>query len=166
MGAIDGVKPKHRLNQWARERLAQTMACIEAFNTLPTDADQYLCDNELLFIRRVLEAALTEASRQTNVINSGQGPITWAIWLAQDRHAVRRGAWEVNTIQSQLSLSFMGMRTFLEHAFSHRGMHFMSTTLDERRRDAHNLSDLLVACGISPLHPEIMAQFAPKLVSS
>ena len=158
MGTVDGV----HLSMWAQERYLKTMECVAAFNTLPMDTDQYLHEHEVHFVRRALETVLARASKQSYAFTSDQGSVAWAIWLSQDRHAVRRGAWEVHSLQLQVSLCFMGMCAFLEHQVS-KSQH---TTVDARCRDAQNLSELLVACDISPLHPEIVAQFAPKLVAS
>ena len=163
--SLDNINQRGvQLRQWARKMHSQTMTCVAAFHQLPTCSDQYLFDFEVRSVHDALMAALTEASKAL-CIHTGD-PVLWAIWLVQDAHAIRRGCWKVHSLQSQLSLSFLGMFVFLEFkksTSSMKGIQLVRPPVGERRRDAQRLSEWLVAGGSPPLHPDIVEQFAPAL---
>ena len=173
---------------WANERFRQTMLLIFEFRT-NWGTGNILSNDDVEFVRICLDVALSQAVQQGHTASDyDMSPTVWACWLVQHCLATRSGGWQVESMQQQLRWSFAGMYVFLEamHARGDRqiirdpltkqvlhryklpfkAMHVppKPTHIFKWRRGARQLSDWMVAGGLTPLDPGIIEQRAPTIV--
>ena len=174
--------------KWARERLRQTMLLIREFRV--NWGPGALTDDDMSYVRMCLDSALDQAIKLGHTGNIyDMSPTVWCCWLVQHVFASRSGCWEVESVQQQLRWCISGMYVFLEaiHARGDRitlrdqetrevihkyRLPFKAMNIPPKREDlfrwkrgAKQLSEWMVATGLPPLHPGIIAQTAPIIVA-
>ena len=174
-------------NRWSNERFRQTMMLVLEFRLHHT----LLSQDDVEFIRVAVDVALAEAEKAAHVGDIyDMNPTTWGCWLVQNAYATRTGGWVVTSMQEQINLSFAGLYTFLQHQHALGLDRNLRDPLTNRviqryklpvkkmnvppRRDelfkwkkgARRLSDWMVAGGLPPLHPGIVAQEIPTIVTA
>ena len=191
---IDGSYAATRLGQtmtsrWANERFRQVMLLIRQFRTeWPNQTLLTADDTEL--IRSAIDVALTTAGHAAHTGDIYDlNPTTWAIWMVQYVHAVRRGSWTVESAQAQHTLAFETLYEWLS-AQHERGEQFYiyepgtkiilhryklpfkkmtvppkSNELFKWRKGAKRLSDWLVQGGFAPIAEGIGSLQPPTLVA-
>ena len=173
-------------NRWFGERFRQTMMLVLEFRLHHT----LLSRDDVEFIRVAVDMALAEAGKAAHVGDIyDMNPTIWAGWLVQHAYATRTGGWAVTSMQEQINLSFAGLYTFLQHQHAlglDRNLRDPLTNRVIRRyklpvkkmnvpprpgelfkwkKGARRLSDWMVAGGLPPLHPGIVAQAPPTPVT-
>ena len=125
---IDGTYAATRLggtmtSRWANERFRQVMLLIRQFRMeWPGQALLTADDTEL--IRTAIDVALSSAAHEAHngdIYDLNQ--TTWAIWMVQYVHAMRRGSWTAESAQAQHTLSFETLYAWLR-AQHERGEQF------------------------------------------
>lgn len=189
---VDGELAATRLgqavtNRWSSERFRQSMMLVLEFRLHHT----LLSQDDVEFVRVAVDVALAEAEKAAHVGDIyDMNPTTWACWLVQHAYATRTGGWVVTSMPEQINLSFAGLYTFLQHQHAlglDRNLRDPLTNRVIRRyklpvkkmnvppkreelfkwkKGARRLSDWMVAGGLPPLHPGIVAQEIPTIVTA
>ena len=191
---IDGSYAATRLGEtmtsrWANERFRQVMLLIRQFRTeWPNQTLLTADDTEL--IRSAIDVALTTASYAAHTGDIYDlNPTTWAIWIVQYVHTVRRGSWTAESAQAQHTLAFETLYEWLR-AQHERGeqfyiyelgtkiilhrykLPFKKMTVPPKQNElfkwikgAKRLSDWLVQGGFAPIDQGIGSLQAPTLVA-
>ena len=189
---VDGALADTRLGKqvtarWSNERFRQTMMLVLEFRL----HHDILSPDDVEFIRVAVDVALAEAEKASHVGDIyDMNPTTWACWLVQHAYATRTGGWAVTSMQEQIDLSFAGLYTFLQHQHALGLDRHLRDPLTSRvirryklpvkkmnvppkrgelfkwKRGAQRLSDWMVAGGLPPLHPGIIAQEPPTIVTA
>jgi hypothetical protein len=120
---VDGTYAATRLGQtitsrWANERFRQVMLLIRQFRMeWPNQALLTADDTE--FIRTAVDVALSTAAHEAHTGDIYDlNATTWAIWMVQHVHAVRKGSWTAESQQAQHMLTFETLYNWLaaQHA--------------------------------------------------
>ena len=175
-------------DRWANERFRQVMLLIRQFRIEWPDKS-LLTSDDTEFIRSAVDIALSTAGHEAHTgdiydLNS----TTWAIWMVQHVHAVRKGSWTAESEQIQYSLTFENLFDWLETQHS-RGEQFnvkeagtnilvhryklpfkamnvppKQNELFKWKKGARRLSDWMVQGGFAPIDPAIQSLKPPTLV--
>ena len=148
----------------AREWYAKARLSVSKFHELPRWSDLSLSEGDVEFVCAALHVASAEASN----IDADM----CVIWLVQQTRVNHMGDWVVPSLASLVNLSFRGMQAFLQYQSGgitntpHSQQHFRSSEEEasRRRMGAQWLSECMVAGGLPPLHPKIIAQLPPQEV--
>ena len=150
----------------AREWYAKALLLVTKFHELPRWSDLSLSEDDVEFACTALHIASAEASN----IDADM----CVIWLVQQTRVNHIGNWVVPSLASLVNLSYRGMQAFLQYQSGgitntpdkHSQQHFRSSEAEvsRRRMGAQWLSECMVAGGLPPLHPKIIAQLPPQEV--
>ena len=125
---IDGSYAATRLSQamtsrWANERFRQVMLLVGQFR-MEWPNQTLLTADDTEFIRSAVDIALSTAGHEAHIGDIYDlNATTWAIWMVQHVHAVRKGSWTAESGQVQSSLTFENLFDWLETQHS-RGEQF------------------------------------------
>lgn len=193
---VDGEYAETRLGQpisvgWANERFRQVMVLLREFR-VEWPGQRLLTADDLELLRVALDVALASAIQEGHKADVYDlNPTTWAIWLVQHAKALRRGEWTTESVDAQVTLSFVYLYRWLEaqHTRDTRWKVYDPSTrqllhryklpfkanmrippkkeeLFKWRKGAKRLSDWMVAGGLTPLDAAIQNQLPAALVDA
>ena len=116
---MDGSYAATRLSQtmtsrWANERFRQVMLLVRQFR-MEWPNQTLVTADDAEFIRSAIDVALSTAGHEAHTGDIYDlNATTWAIWMVQHVHAVRKGSWSAETEQVQYSLTFENLYDWLE----------------------------------------------------
>ena len=154
------------LSPHAREWYAKALLSVSKFHELPQWSDLSLSEGDVEFVCAALHVASAEASN----IDADM----CVIWLVQQTRVNHIGNWAVPSLASLVNLSYRGMQAFLQYqsggitntpdTYSQQHFRSLEEESSRRRMGAQWLSECMVAGGLPPLHPKIIAQLPPQEV--
>ena len=192
---IDGSYAATRLSQamtsrWANERFRQVMLLVRQFR-MEWPNRTLLTADDTEFIRSAVDIALSTAAHEAHTGDIYDlNATTWAIWMVQHVHAVRKGSWTAESEQAQYSLTFESLYDWLEtqHArgdsfnvteqatqrllhryklpFKQMTVPPKQTELFKWKKGAKRLSDWMVQGGFAPIDEGIRSLKPPTLVAA
>ena len=193
---VDGEYAETRLGQpvsvgWANERFRQVMVLLREFR-VEWPGQWLLTADDFELLRVTLDVALASAIQERHQADVYDlNPTTWAIWLVQHAKALRRGEWTTESVDVQVTLSFVYLYRWLEvqHAGDTRWKVYDPSTrqllhryklpfkakmrvppkkeeLFKWRKGAKRLSDWMADGGLAPIDAAIQSQLPPALVDA